>query len=700
MPQTFLLEIGTEEIPARFMESALEQLRELAQKALLEERLEFGEIAVYGTPRRLALLVKGLEEVQKERVEEVKGPACRVAFDAEGKFTRAAEGFARSQGVKVEDLVVRSTPAGDYVFAVKKEVGRPTAEVMQRVIPGLITGLSFPRPMRWAYTELRFARPIRWLVALLGDEVIPFELEGVRSDRYTYGHRFLSRGPIALEKADDYLAQLEAHYVIADQVRRREMIWVQVQAVAAQEGGKVERDEDLLEEVTYLLEYPTAFCGSFPEKFLVLPPEVLITTMREHQRYFPVHDQEGKLMARFIAVRNGTAEHIDVVREGNEKVLVARLADARFFFEEDMKHPLVQQVNKLEKIVFQESLGMMYGKVQRIQKLTEFLTDCLGWEKERRKDAARVAFLAKADLVTSMVYEFPELQGIMGAEYARRQGEKPEVAQAIREHYQPRFAGDTLPETELGAVVGLADRLDTLVGCFAVGIQPTGSQDPYALRRQALGICHLLLDRQWDIPLRKLIKAAYDQYLSFPAISLKLTYEEVEAELMEFFKQRLRNLLLDRDISYDVADAVLAAGYECIPDLFRRAEAVQQFRSRPEFANLFTAYTRANNLSRHLEAVEEVYVERFVSEVEKLLYESLQRVDKEMQAALLARDLGTALLSFSALHEPLAEFFNGVMVMVEDASLRSNRLALLQRVVALGKRVADFSKIVVENQGN
>jgi len=700
MAKTFLLEIGTEEIPARFMEPALEQLRELAQKALQEERLEFGEIAAYGTPRRLALMVKGLAEIQKERVEEVKGPACRVAFDAEGKFTRAAEGFARSQGVKPEELVIRPTPAGDYVFAVKREAGRPTAEVLKNIIPRLVAGLSFPRPMRWAYTEFRFARPIRWLVALLDSEVIPFELEGVRSDRYTYGHRFLSKGPVALEKADDYLACLESRYVIADQARRREMIWSQVQAVAVQEGGRVEPDEDLLEEVNYLVEYPTAFCGSFPEKFLVLPPEVLITTMREHQRYFPVYGSQGKLMARFIAVRNGTAEHMEIVREGNEKVLVARLADARFFFEEDLKHPLEQQVSKLEKIVFQESLGMMYDKVQRIQKTTAFLADWLGWGEGRRQDALRAALLAKADLVTSMVYEFPELQGIMGTEYARRQGEKPEVAQALREHYQPRFAGDALPQTELGAVVGLADRLDTLVGCFAVGIQPTGSQDPYALRRQALGICHLLLDRQWDISLRQLIRTAYGQYLSFPSISLKLACEETENELMEFFRQRLRNLLLDRGISYDVADAVLAAGYECIPDLFRRAEAVQQFRSRPEFADLLTAYTRANNLSRHLEVFQEADAEYFVSDVENLLYMSLKQAEEEMQAALLSRDLERALLRFSALHEPLAEFFNGVMVMVEDVKLRNNRLALLQRVVALGKKVADFSKIVADNQGN
>lgn len=693
MAKSFLLEIGTEEIPARFMGPALAQLKELAVRTLQQERIEYQAVNTYGTPRRLALLVEGMAEQQREGLQEIKGPSRKAAFDAQGKPTKAAEGFARSQGLEVSQLVLKETAGGEYLYALKKEAGRPTVEVLKKAAPGWIFGLTFPKPMRWAYSEMRFARPIRWLVALWGTEVVDFAIEGLTADRYTYGHRFLSRGPIPLDSPEEYLSKLEKHYVIVDPERRRQLVWEQVTRLAAQEGGKVEEDEELLEEVTQLLEYPTALCGRFDEKFLELPPEVLITPMREHQRYFPVLDQEGRLLPKFITVRNGTADHLDIVREGNEKVLRARLADARFFYAEDLKHPLEELVPKLEKVVFLENLGMMSDKVRRIREIVAHVAQWQGWEESRRKDADRAALLSKADLVTSMVYEFPELQGIMGREYALRGGEKPEVAQAIREHYQPRFSGDLLPSTELGVIVGIADRIDTLVGCFGIGIQPSGSQDPYALRRQALGICHLLLDKEIELPLDFLVGFAYDRYQGMPEVRLKLTREEVLAEVLEFFRQRLRNLLLERGITYDVADAALAAGFSSVPDLLRRAAAISRFRERSEFKDLITAYIRANNLSRFAET-EDVNPAVFSEPVEQKLWEALQQAEESVSRLLAEKKVEEALLGFAQLREPVAEFFDGVMVMVEDKPVKANRLALLRRITLLGRQIADFAKIV------
>ncbi len=693
MPQNLLLEIGTEEIPARFMGAALAQLQELAVKKFTEERIDYAEVQVYGTPRRLALLVKGVAEKQQDKLEEVKGPARKAAFDAAGQLTKAGQGFARSQGVAVEDLEIRETPAGEYVFALRRMHGRAAAEVLQQILPGFITGLNFPKPMRWGYGEMRFARPIHWLAALYGAEVIPFSLGDLQSGRITYGHRFLGQGQISLDSADDYLPRLKENYVIADPAERRELIWQQIEALAAREGGRVEPDAELLDEVTYLLEYPTALCGSFADDYLELPEEVLITPMQEHQRYFPVRDAADNLMAKFITVRNGTDEHLDVVREGNEKVLRARLADARFFFEEDLKVPLAQNFNKLGKIVFQESLGMVSDKVQRIRTLSTQIAVELGWPAEQIADLDRAAFLAKTDLVTNMVYEFPELQGIMGAEYARRNGEKIEVAQAIFEHYLPRHAGDLLPATELGMVVSLADKFDTIVGCFGVGIQPTGSQDPYALRRQALGICRIMLERDLEISLTGLIDQAFALYPE-GQVQMKLTREQVISEIREFFKLRLRNILNEQDIAYDVLDSVLAIGFDNLADLKRRAVGLQAFRQQPEFADLLTAYLRAHNLGQHAET-ETIDKALLLEPVEEQLHSALIRAQFEVIESLKHKDIARALGVLATLREPIGAFFAAVMVMAEDPAIRHNRLALLKQIDNLAGKIADFSKIVV-----
>ncbi|MHB8918801.1 MAG: glycine--tRNA ligase subunit beta, partial [Desulfocucumaceae bacterium] len=490
----FLLEIGTEEMPARFVGPALQQLKELAGNQLREKRIQFEQVRAVGTPRRLAVYTTGLAESQQPLVKEVKGPALKVAYNSSGEPTPAVLGFARSQRVDMASLVVKPVGPVEYVFARKSEQGRPTAEVLAQICPELIAGLHFPKPMRWGDLEFRFARPIRWILALYGNAVVRFSLAGLEAGRTTLGHRFLSRGPLTLNDARDYFGEMKKAFVVVDPEERKQLIRSQVEAAAKSEGGRVEEDEELLDEVTNLVEYPTAFVGSYDQAFLRLPKEVPVTVMREHQRYFPVTGSDGGLLPRFIGVRNGITEHIDTVRAGNEKVLRARLADGAFFWDEDLKVPLADRAGSLKKVIWQESLGTVYDKVERVTGLALFIGEKLGAGNDLLGIIKRAAAICKADLVTNMVYEFPELQGVMGREYALRSGEIRDVAQAIFEHYLPRFAGDILPSTQGGRVLSLADKMDTLAGCFAVGIQPTGSQDPYALRRQALGIGSIILD--------------------------------------------------------------------------------------------------------------------------------------------------------------------------------------------------------------
>ncbi len=691
MAKDLLLEIGTEEIPARFMTPVLQQLEQNASVALAQHRLSYDGLKTYGTPRRLALLVTGLAELQADLSQEVKGPAVKVAFDAGGKPTKAAEGFARSQGVDVETLVVRETPQGAYVFAVRQERGGPAAEVLPGLLSDLVDSLSFPKPMRWAYYDKRFARPIRWLVALLGETVIPLEIAGVHSGRLSRGHRFLGSQGVEIRQPAEYLSALEANYVIADQNRRKAMIWEQINQLAQSEGGRVEEDPELLDELTHLLEYPTALCGSFAQSYLHLPQEVLITPMKEHQRYFPVLDEGGRLLPIFITIRNGTRDGLDVVRAGNEKVLRARLADAAFFYQEDLKTPLADRVEKLQAIVFQESLGTLYQKTQRIQRLTGYLGELLGYPAEAVADARRCGWLAKADLVTNMVYEFPELQGIMGAYYAAHSGEKPGVCEGIREHYQPRFAGDVLPTSPAGTLVALADKMDNIVGCFAIGIQPTGSQDPYALRRQALGICHILLQGGFSLSLRELVTAAYQGYAE--QVTLQLPEDTVVREVSAFFQQRMENILEDRGIGYDVAKAVLAAGADNPTNALRRAEALARFRQSQGFDALLVAFNRVYNLAKQV-SPGLVDPAVFTDGVEHDLFQAFTLAQARAGKHLASDDYYGALEALASIKEAIDGFFGGVMVMTDDHRIRQNRLALLKSIADYMGSIADLSRIV------
>jgi glycyl-tRNA synthetase beta chain len=691
MKSDFLLEIGIEEMPARFLTPALNELESKCTRLLDEKRLTFDAIKTLGTPRRLTVLVKGLVAAQEPLTVEVKGPPRKAAFDIEGSPTKAGAGFARGQGVDPADLVTRLIGQVEYVFAVKQDKGLAAMAVLGEICPQLIGGMSFPKPMRWGYYDFKFARPIRWLTALYGEEVIRFEIAGVSSDRFTYGHRFLSSGMIELSVAGDYAEVLERNYVMVDPVRRREVIWTQVQDAATAEGGRVEENPDLLQEVVNILEYPTAFCGRFPEDYLALPEPVLVTPMREHQRYFPVRGKDGSLIARFVAVRNGTTEHLDTVRAGNEKVLRARLSDAAFFFREDLESPLSDRVEDLKKIVFREELGSVHEKVERIVALGAVISGMLDASDEARRRVNRAGTLSKADLVTDMVYEFPELQGVMGREYALRSGEEPEVAEAILEHYLPRGAGDVMPSTIPGRILAIADRIDNLVGAFGLGIQPTGSADPYALRRQALAICLISLDSPLYLNLSELFAKAHALY----GARLKVGLGEVIDGLNEFFRQRLRGVFQERGLRYDVVDAVLALPFGDVRDLWERASAVAAFREREAFPDIYTAFTRAYNLAKNADPSALVWPERFMDQAEGALYTESRRVQEKVQAALKGRHYPDALDALAELRAPVDEFFDAVLVMVEDQDVRENRLALLNSVAEQVQKVADISKLVV-----
>jgi glycyl-tRNA synthetase beta chain len=686
MAKDLLLEIGSEEIPAKFMPAVFAQLADIAKTKLAERRIACGEVQTFGTPRRLALLVRGVAEQQTDRDSENKGPAVKIAFDGGGAPTKAAQGFARGQGVDVKDLVVRD----GYVYAVIHEAGQPVADILPELLPEIITAINFPKSMRWGDLDLRFARPIRWLVALFGRAVVPFTLAEVTAGNVSSGHRFLSKGPVKLASVDEYFSKMTENHVMVDQNLRRQVIREQVEKLAVQQGGAAVIDEDLLEEVVFLVEYPTALCGRFEEKYLALPPEAVITPMREHQRYFPVFAADGKLLPVFITVRNGGQDYIDIVRHGNERVLKARLADARFFFEEDKKAPLADRVEKLKTIVFQEGLGTMYDKTVRLEKLAAAIARTAGLPKAELGAVERGAHLAKADLVTGMVCEFTELQGVMGREYAKLSGEKPAAAEAVFEHYLPRFAGDMLPKTPAGRVVSIADKLDNIVSTFSRGLIPTGSQDPYALRRQALGIVNILIDARYHVSLQELAAAAMKLLAIGEERRAKLF-----ADIAEFFRLRLKNVLADEGVRYDMVDAVLAADTDDVYDVWLRAKALAEGGATEAMQRAVQALTRAGNLAKNA-AGDAIDPALFASDGEQALYAALQDARAKIAALSAARDYAGVLKVMAGLAAPIDDFFTQVMVMVDDAAVRENRLALLKAITTLTARVADLSKIVAQ----
>ena len=682
-----LYEIGTEEMPAQYMPGILKEYQELAGKKLAEARIPFSTVKVYGTPRRMAFLAEGVAEKQEDSNVESKGPSLKIAFDKDGNATRAAQGFARGQGVDVKDLVQKD----GYVYAVKHLEGKKTIDLLPAILDDILHSLNFPKTMRWADYDFGFVRPFRWMVALLDDKVIPVEANDVKSGREARGHRFLSNHLITIPDAAAYEKTMEDNFVMVDVDKRRKTIRKQIEDLAVAEGGKAAISPDLLEEVTFLVEYPTALCGHIDDKYLRLPDCAIITPMRDHQRYFPMFDKDGKLMPKFITVRNGGKEHLDIVTHGNERVLRARLDDAVFFFDNDRKKSLAQHREGLHEVAFQHGLGNMYDKTERLQKLCDVLVKATGLEAAA-KAVERAALLSKADLVTGMVTEFTELQGTMGKEYALLDNEGEKVAQAIGEQYMPRFAGDELPQSNEGRILAVADKLDNIVATFSRGMAPTGSQDPYALRRQALGILNIVADGDVHFPLRAVL-----------AETLKNLPVEVENEarlldeVADFFAQRAKNMLLDKGVRYDVVDAVLAApGLDDLADIFVRADALSAYLETEKAADSIQAFTRVENISKNNVVEAPVDAALFQDAAEKALYEAVKKVAAASAPLAADRKYADLLAANDELAAPVNAFFDAVMVMDKDEKVKNNRLALLNQVKKQVNQVADLSQLVMK----
>ena len=686
MNNYLLLEIGVEELPSRFGQTTLDQIENNLSKLLKEERINFDNIEKYATPRRLTFVIKNLADKATDLEEEVKGPAKKIAVDDDGNFTKPALGFMKSKGLDPENVYFKQLGNAEYLFGTIKQEGKHTSEVLKTIVPEAIKNVTFPKAMRWGGKNMRFARPIRWMVALLNNEILDIDLEGIKSSNITRGHRFLGEKEFEVNSVEEYFEKLDKNFVILDQHKRKEMIRKQAVEVAKSLGGEVELDEDLLEEITFLVEYPTAFYGEFDEEYVKLPKEVVTTPMKEHQRYFPVL-KDGKLLPNFIAVRNGDSNRIDLVKAGNEKVLRARLADALFFYHEDTKKPLESFVDKLQTVVFQAKLGTVYDKTLRIEKLSQVILNELNMT-ESKENTLRAAKLCKADLVTNMVFEFTELQGIMGRDYAQVSGENEEVCQGIFEHYLPRFAGDILPETNTGIALSIADKLDSIAGFFAIGIKPSGSQDPYALRRQALGILSILLDRKLSVNLNNLINAALDNYSN-----LEFNKEEVASQIVEFFVERVKNLFKDLGIRYDVIDAVLNNNLDDISDIHTRALELNRWLQKDELVEMLTAFNRVSTLAE--KATTDIVKEDLLKEdAEIKLYNGFKEIKSNVESLLLDKKYNEALDAFATLRPLVDNLFDNVMVMDKDEAIKENRLGLLKQIYSTMLTICDLSKIV------
>ena len=682
MAKDLLFEIGAEEIPAGFMPNILGQLKQLAETKLNDAHLSFESIATYGTPRRLALIVKGLADTSAEISERHKGPSASIAYDADGNATKAAIGFARGKGLDVADLVVED----GYIYAETKTAGVPAKDIVTDMLPQLITGLNFPKSMHWGNLDAKFVRPVRWLVALLDEEVIPVEFATVKSGNVTRGHRFLGADEITIKNAASYVDTLKENFVMVDQDARRELISKQLHDMAASKNASIVWDDDLLEEINYLVEWPTALCGGFEESYLTLPDAAIITPMKDHQRYFPLVDQDGKLLPMFLTVRNGSDHSIEVVQAGNERVLRARLDDAKFFFNEDRKKPLIDRQDGLTKIVFQEGLGNLADKTERLLKLGRVFGEECGLHEDTAVVLERATELAKTDLTTGMVTEFTELQGVMGKEYALLDGESPEVAEAIFEQYLPRFAGDVLPQTEAGKVLSIIDKVDNIVATFSRGLIPTGSQDPYALRRQTIGILNILLGSEWNISLRPIFKASME-LLNVLAEKQDELLDQVE----EFFTLRLKNIFLDREVPHHVIDLLLSNNELSVADAEGLVNALLANRI-DENVELVQAYTRMYNLVKDVEYTG-VNSDLLKEDAEKELFEAASKASEASSAAWEAGDYDAVVAVPATLVPAINKFFEDVMVMDEDEAIKANRLQLVRLAYSVMAIIGDISAL-------
>lgn len=682
MAKDLLFEIGAEEIPAGFMPNILGQLKTLAETKLNDAHLPFESIATYGTPRRLALIVKGLADTSAEISERHKGPSASIAYDADGNATKAAIGFARGKGLDVADLVVED----GYIYAETKTAGVPAKDIVTDMLPQLITGLNFPKSMHWGNLDAKFVRPVRWLVALLDEEVIPVEFATVKSGNVTRGHRFLGADEITIKNAASYVDTLKENFVMVDQDARRELISKQLHDIAASKNASIVWDDDLLEEINYLVEWPTALCGGFEESYLALPDAAIITPMKDHQRYFPLVDQDGKLLPMFLTVRNGSDHSIEVVQAGNERVLRARLDDAKFFFNEDRKKPLIDRQDGLTKIVFQEGLGNLADKTERLLTLGRVFSEECELHEDARVVLERATELAKTDLTTGMVTEFTELQGVMGKEYALLDGESPEVAEAIFEQYLPRFAGDVLPQTEAGKVLSIIDKIDNIVATFSRGLIPTGSQDPYALRRQTIGILNILLNSEWNISLRPIIVESMN-LLNVPTDK----QDELLGQVEEFITLRLKNIFLDREVPHHVIDLLLSNNELSVADAEGLVKALLANRI-DENVELVQAFTRMYNLVKDVTytGVDESLLKE---EAERALYEMATKASEASIDAWDKNDYDAVVAVPATLVPAINKFFEDVMVMDKDEAIKANRLQLVRLAYSVMAIIGDISAL-------
>jgi glycyl-tRNA synthetase beta chain len=687
MSNELLFEIGTEEIPAGFLSKAVGDMEDIIRKSLTEKMIPFEGIKCMATPRRLVLYIADVAQKQEDQTIEKLGPAKKTAFDENGHPTKAALGFAKGQGLEVSQLETIVTDKGEYLGARKTIAGKPTASLLPAILTDFLLAIPFRKSMRWANYDLRFARPLHWILALYAGNVVPLKIEDITSSNTSRGHRFMSPDAFEVTDFENYLNKARQNYVIVDPAVRKELILEEAQKAAAEIGGKIFYTEDLLDTVSFIVEYPVIIRGSFDEDYLKIPQEVLTTTMISHQKYFPVINDEGGLLPYFIAVSNTKASDLAVVARGNERVLRARLADASFFFEEDRKVPLENRVESLKKVVFHTLLGTSHQKVLRFRKLAVKIAQQV--KPAVKKNVDRAALLAKADLESLMVGEFSELQGSMGREYALLAGENPVVAGAIYEHYLPIVAGGDLPQSDEGAIVGIADKIDTIVGFFGVGLPPTGTADPYALRRQSLGIINIILDKHYPLTLDFLI----DESISLFKEVLKKPADEIKKNILEFFKGRLQNQLIAQGLAYDTVDAVLTVGISDVVSALEKIKALQAFRQNPEFEPISIAFKRVDNILKDFRNPQ-IDMSLLKDDAEIHLFSVFENIKTRVEKGITENDFNFTLSELAKLRPPVDAFFDGVMVMDKDEKIRHNRLSLLAEISALFHKIADFSKIV------
>ncbi|MGD9045027.1 MAG: glycine--tRNA ligase subunit beta [Desulfobacterales bacterium] len=699
---TLLLEIGTEEIPAGYIDPALTALASTLRKKMTEARIEHGPAKVFGSPRRLAVRVENVAAKQLPLKTELTGPPVKVGFDESGKPTMAAKKFAEKAGVKIDKLGVKETKKGAYLCAVKQERGQATQTLLKEILPEAILEIPFPKTMRWADLDIIFARPIHSCLALLGSRVVQFKVGNIRAGRITHGHYFMQPGKIKIDSADDYLHRLKAAQVIADLSERRKAVEREITAAAKKAGGSILPDEELVDIVNNLVEYPVAVAGEFDKEFLKLPDEVLITAMREHQKYFAVVNKSRKLLPYFIAVNNTQARDMKLVATGHERVLRARLADAQFFYRGDLDISNDERVEKLKGVLFQAKLGTMYEKIQRVSKIGKFIAKAVDvgldsgkQEKELKTQVARAAKLCKADLVSQVVGEFPKLQGVMGRVYAEIAGELSTVSAAVEEHYRPTYSGGPLPDTIVGSVLSIADKIDSICGCFSAGLIPTGASDPYALRRQGIGIIQIMNEKGFSFSLRKLIRKSLQQFDLKDSGELSALTQKVYT----FLQNRIIQLLADQGYAKDAIAAVVEVSIDNVPNIWSRLEALESLKAKPDFEPLAVAFKRVGNIIKKSGELEErgrpgeVQENLFEHESESALLAAFKKVEERVVDAMEKGLFEKALLDIATLRGPVDAFFDGVMVLAEDTNVRRNRLALLEHIAALFGKFADFSKL-------